>query len=345
MHSWAGQVELVISDDRALLNPLAMMKQLAAINKWTGPQQTQQRVPKRAVLEAQVAARQQDARDKVSLVAEAHKEAREGRHAPAPAAAFSDKRVSHYEEQAQTLAVKSKEDIEMALELTAKAQELPSCQDQKSRDPINSGDSEDADFGNNGDSEDADLGNSGDSEDADLDNNGDSENADLGNSYKERGDKERGDKEQGDKERGDKERGDKERGDKERGDKERGDKERGDKERGDKRQSATRAMWICSNAPTSSAVVTVMMAVILLVVTTESEPAPGSKVTQRERTEPDGIRLSAKRDPMTQWERTEPNGRQRTAGILLTTWRSRHKDTGGSREPRTIKEQMSFFEE
>ena len=31
-----------------------------------------------------------------------------------PAAAFSDKRVSHYEEQAQTLAVKSKEDIEMA---------------------------------------------------------------------------------------------------------------------------------------------------------------------------------------------------------------------------------------
>jgi len=30
MHSWAGQVELVISDDRALLNLLAMMKQLAA---------------------------------------------------------------------------------------------------------------------------------------------------------------------------------------------------------------------------------------------------------------------------------------------------------------------------
>jgi len=117
MHSWVGQVELVISDDRALLNPLAMMKQLAAINKWTGPQQTQQRVPKRAVLEAQVA-RQQAARDKVSLVAEAHKEAREGWHAPAPTAAFSDKRVSHYEEQAQTLAVKSKEDIEMALELT-----------------------------------------------------------------------------------------------------------------------------------------------------------------------------------------------------------------------------------
>jgi len=140
------------------------------------------------------------------------------------------------------------------------------------------------------------------------------------------------------------ERGDKERGDKERGDK-RGDKERGDKERGDKRQSARRAMWIFSNAPTSSAVVTVMMAVILLVVTTESEPAPGSKVTQRERTEPDGIRLSAKRDPMTQWERTEPNGRQRTAGILLTVWRSRHKDTGGRREPGTIKEQMSFFEE
>jgi len=133
MHSWAGQVELVISDDHVLVNLLAMMKQLAAINKSTGPQQAQQRVPKRAVLEAQVAARQQAARDKVSFVAEAHKEAREGRHAPAPAAAFSDKRVSHYEEQAQTLAVKSKEDIEMALELTAKAQELPSCRDQKKR--------------------------------------------------------------------------------------------------------------------------------------------------------------------------------------------------------------------
>ena len=74
IHSWAGQVELVSSDDRALLNPLAMMKQLAAINKWTGPQQTQQQVPKRAVLEAQVAARQQAARDNVSLVAETHKE-------------------------------------------------------------------------------------------------------------------------------------------------------------------------------------------------------------------------------------------------------------------------------
>jgi len=33
MHSRAGQVELVISDDRALLNLLAMMKQLAVINK------------------------------------------------------------------------------------------------------------------------------------------------------------------------------------------------------------------------------------------------------------------------------------------------------------------------
>ena len=74
MHSCAGQVELVSSDDRALLNPLAMMKQLAAINKWTGPQQTQQQIPKRAVLEAQMAARQQAARDKVSLGAETHKE-------------------------------------------------------------------------------------------------------------------------------------------------------------------------------------------------------------------------------------------------------------------------------
>jgi len=58
MHSWAGQVELVSWDDRALLNPLAMMKQRAAINKWTELQQTQQRVPKRAVLESQVAAQQ-----------------------------------------------------------------------------------------------------------------------------------------------------------------------------------------------------------------------------------------------------------------------------------------------
>ena len=61
-----------------------------------------------------MAVRQQAAPDKQSLVAVAHKEAREGRHVPPPAAAFSDKRVSHYEEQAQTLAVKSKEDIEMA---------------------------------------------------------------------------------------------------------------------------------------------------------------------------------------------------------------------------------------
>jgi len=48
---------------------------------------------------------------------------------------------------------------------------------------------------------------------------------------------------------------------------------------------------------------------------------------------------------MTQWERTEPNGHRRTAGILSTAGRSRNKDTGGSGEPGTIKELMSFFEE
>jgi len=49
-------------------------------------------------------------RDKVSLVAEAHMEAWDVRRAPAPAAAFSDKKVGHYKEQAQTLAEKSKEE-------------------------------------------------------------------------------------------------------------------------------------------------------------------------------------------------------------------------------------------
>ena len=44
---------------------------------------------------------------------------------------------------------------------------------------------------------------------------------------------------------------------------------------------------------------------------------------------------------MTQWERTEPNGKRRTTGILSTA----EKDTGGSGEPGTIKELMSFFEE
>jgi len=104
-------------------------------------------------------------------------------------------------------------------------------------------------------------------------------------------------------------------------------------------------MWMCSDAPTSSTVVTVMVAVILLVVTAQSEPAPGSKVTQRERTEPKGQRPSAGRDPMTQWERTESNGKRRTAGISSAAGRSRHKDTDGSREPGTIKELMSFLEE
>jgi len=60
------------------------------------------------------------------------------------------------------------------------------------------------------------------------------------------------------------------------------------------------AMWICSDASTSPAVVSVMVAVILLVLTAKSELAPGSTVTQRKRTEPNGQRLSARRDPMTQ---------------------------------------------
>lgn len=98
-----------------------------------------------------------------------------------------------------------------------------------------------------------------------------------------------------------------------------------------------RGMWICSDAPISSAMITVTMAVILLVVTVEKS-APGSKVTPTERTEPNGQRLSAGRDLMTQWERTEPNGRRRTAGILSTAGRSLHRDTGGSVEQCTIKE-------
>jgi len=125
MHSSVGKTELISADDRALLNPLNMMKQIAAINKWTDPeQQTAARVPKRAVLEAQVAARQQASRDKATLVAEAHTEAREGRHASKASTEFADKKVGNYEKQAQTLTEKSEEDSVTASELATKAQEL-----------------------------------------------------------------------------------------------------------------------------------------------------------------------------------------------------------------------------
>jgi len=123
MHSSVGKMELISADDRALLNPLNMMKQIAAINKWTDPEQQAARVPKRAVLEAQVAARQQASRDKATLVAEAQTEAREGRHA-SKATEFADKKVGNYEKQAQTLTEKSEEDSVTASELAAKAQEL-----------------------------------------------------------------------------------------------------------------------------------------------------------------------------------------------------------------------------
>ena len=120
--------ELISAGDRAMLNPLAMMKQLAAINKWEQPR-GERPIPKRAVLEAQVAARQQAARDKATLEAEAHTEAREGRHAaPEPAkgaaAPFADAKVGTYEKQAKVLAAKSKQDSETASELAAKAQVL-----------------------------------------------------------------------------------------------------------------------------------------------------------------------------------------------------------------------------
>ena len=123
MHSSVGKTELI--NDRALLNPLNMMKQIAAINKWTDPeQQTAAQVPKRAVLEAQVAARQQASRDKATLVAEAHTEAREGRHASKASTEFADKKVGNYEKQAQTLTEQSEEDSVTASELATKAQEL-----------------------------------------------------------------------------------------------------------------------------------------------------------------------------------------------------------------------------
>lgn len=125
MHAAGSRAgELISADDRALLNPLYMMKQLASIKKWTEPKSSERQIPKRAVLEAQVAAKQQAARDKATLVAEAHTEAREGRHAAAEPAKFTDKKVTNYEMQAKALAAKSQEDSETASELSAKAQEL-----------------------------------------------------------------------------------------------------------------------------------------------------------------------------------------------------------------------------
>jgi hypothetical protein len=118
--------ELISADDRALLNPLYMMKQLAAINKWAEPR-SERPIPERAVLEAQVAAKQQAAQDKTTLEQEAHTEAREGRHAPpkrAVAAPFTDAKVDAYEKQATVLAAESKQHSETASELAAKAQAL-----------------------------------------------------------------------------------------------------------------------------------------------------------------------------------------------------------------------------
>ena len=132
----AGRVpppaELISQDDRALLNPLNMMKQIAAINAWTAPQGREQRIPKRAVLEAQVAAKQHAARDRDVLATQVHAQSRSGRHARVPARAGAragakapaDFKVDGYERQAKLLAAKSHEDSETASELSAKAQEL-----------------------------------------------------------------------------------------------------------------------------------------------------------------------------------------------------------------------------
>ena len=117
LHS-AHTAELISQDDRALLNPLNMMKQLAAIKGWTEPQGKEQRIPKRAVLEAQVLAKQQAARDKAALVTQAHDVRRE------PAAQYADAEVDDYETRAKSLAAKSHQDSETASELSAKAQVL-----------------------------------------------------------------------------------------------------------------------------------------------------------------------------------------------------------------------------
>jgi hypothetical protein len=115
--------ELISADDRALLNPLYMMKQLAAINKWAEPR-SERPIPERAVLEAQVAAKQQAAQDKTTLEQEA---LARGMHAPpkrAAAAPFTDAKVDAYEKQATVLAAESKQHSETASELDAKAQAL-----------------------------------------------------------------------------------------------------------------------------------------------------------------------------------------------------------------------------
>ena len=128
LHS-AHTAELISQDDRALLNPLNMMKQLAAIKGWTEPQGKEQRIPKRAVLEAQVLAKQQAVRDKAALVTQAHSGVRlrnAARRAgrAEPAAQYADAEVDDYETRAKSLAAKSHQDSETASELSAKAQVL-----------------------------------------------------------------------------------------------------------------------------------------------------------------------------------------------------------------------------
>jgi len=126
----ATRSELISADDQALLNPLNMMKQLVAIDKWAEPR-SERPIPERAMLEAEVAAKQQAAHDKTTLEQEDNTEALEGRHSPpvappkrAAAAPFTDAKVDAYEKQATLLAAESKQHSETASELAAKAQTL-----------------------------------------------------------------------------------------------------------------------------------------------------------------------------------------------------------------------------
>ena len=139
-------ISVISADDRALLNPLNMMKMVANVNKATLPgsiyhfpakianilpsaNSDEQQVPKRAILEAQVAARQQAIRDKATLVKEAHTESVEGRHTPGATPKISiqnvvNQKVENYDKQAGVLTVQSKEDSQTASVLAAQAQEL-----------------------------------------------------------------------------------------------------------------------------------------------------------------------------------------------------------------------------
>lgn len=123
-------ISVISADERALLNPLNMMKMVANVNEATLPANSdEQQIPKRAILEAQVAARQQAIRDKATLVKEAHTESVEGRHTPEATPKISiqnvvNQKVENYDKQAGVLTVRSKEDSQTASELAAQAQQL-----------------------------------------------------------------------------------------------------------------------------------------------------------------------------------------------------------------------------